>query len=228
MGSGTTVAGRPAGPPFRALILDFDGTLVDSRRSIVESMEAVLAHLGLPPVPGDQIAALIGLPLEGVFARLSKGEPETIAAMLAHYRSIFQRYSRAHSRLFPGVRETLEALQTRGIPMAIATSKSRPGLEEQLDWMGLRSFFTAWVTNTDVTEKKPHPEMAHRALAALGAVPETTLVVGDTTYDLHMGRGAGCATAGVVYGNHSREELAALAPDYLLEHFGQVAELPWQ
>ena len=213
-------------PPYRAAILDFDGTIADTRKGIVIAMEAALARHGVAS-PGEvAIASLIGLPLRVVFERLAPGaDEERRAALAASYSAAYPEIARENERLYDGVAETLEALGASGVRLAIATSKSFRGATRATQALGIARHFGIIVAADSVERPKPHPESVEKVLAHFGVEPRAALVVGDTTFDLEMGRRAGADTCAVTWGVHSREALEAERPTHVADSWTAVRRL---
>ena len=149
-------------------------------------------------------------------AGLSEEEADRAVAI---YREIFESVGVPAIVLFPGVAETLKELAARGIPMAVATSRGQHSLEMLMHQLGLDRYIPparCFGVET-VARPKPAPDLVYVILGKLGAAPEETLVVGDTTFDIEMGRNAGCHTCGVSYGNQSADTLAGAFPDYIID-----------
>ncbi|MBQ6299740.1 MAG: HAD family hydrolase [Bacteroidales bacterium] len=202
-----------------AIIFDFDGTLADTRRGILDTAQEVLRRMGREPADEQALAATIGLPLRENFTR-GAGFSETEAdEAVAIYRSIFDEVAVPSITAFPGVEEVLSTLDARGIPMAVATSRGQRSLELLMHHLGLDRYIPperCFGVET-VARPKPAPDIIYVILGKLGVKPEETLVVGDTTFDIEMGKAAGCFTCGVSYGNQSAGQLAGASPDYLLD-----------
>lgn len=194
---------------YTLLVFDWDGTLMDSEARIVACVQAAAADLGIPVPDARAAREIIGLGLQQAVARLFAEEsPATHERIATRYREHFLVLNRTRSRLFPGVEETLAALRDAGHLMAVATGKSRRGLERELDETGLRPLFHA-SRCADETFSKPHPRMLEEVMLELGAAAEDTLVIGDTEYDMQMAANAGAAALGVGYGVHSTDRLLA-------------------
>ena len=207
---------------IRNIYFDFDGTLADTTEGIVRCTMATLEQLGLPASTPERIRSVIGLPLTGCFARGTDTPPERIEEACATYRKLFNEIAVPYTTLYPGTKETLAELQARGLQLALCTSRSNNSLNALLQVLGIRSYFSAIVTNQDVTHPKPAPDIALLALERMGAQADETLVVGDTVFDLQMGRAAGCRTCGVTWGNQDRAQLQAEAPDLIIDEFREL------
>lgn len=216
----------PAPPRYRLYVFDFDGTLADSRRAVVATYRATLAALGLPTVEPERFARLMGLPLSTTFERV--GLPrEMVRPAVEEYRRQFVTVGVPLVEPFSGVLETLAALRGLGAELAVASSRGRSSLHGLLARLRIAELFGTVVAEEDAIEKKPAPGPVREVLSRLGRSPEGTVVVGDTVYDLEMGKAAGCATCGVTYGSHGAEELAAWVTDrsHLLDRFEDVLGL---
>ena len=209
---------------IRIIILDFDGTLGDTRANIVLTMTQTLAELGYPAQDEETIAATIGLPLEKGFEQLFPGiGPDDVALCATTYRAIFEKNRKLLvPKLFPHVKETLAALQEAGYVLTIASSRSYGSLKEFLREMGIEPYISYVLGANSVTRAKPHPEPVLKTLADLGYPAGEALVVGDMPVDIQMGAGAGARTCGVTYGNASRAALAAAGADVIIDDFSQL------
>ena len=196
---------------FDLIAFDWDGTLFDSTVLIVRCIQAACRDLGVVQPSDAQAAHVIGL---GLMDALRHAAP---ALPVERYRELGQRYrhhyiARQHEvMLFDGTREMLQALKARQHWLAVATGKSRPGLNEALDSARLREVFDSTRT-ADETASKPDPLMLLELMAELGAAPERTLMIGDTTHDLQLAANAGVASVAVSYGAHPVEDFARHAP----------------
>jgi phosphoglycolate phosphatase len=199
------------GRRFELLVFDWDGTLIDSAGAIVASLQAACRDLGLP-VPSDGRARhIIGLGLNDSMAYvLPDVAPEVYPRVAERYGHHF-RLRDPYTPLFPGAEQALRALRETGFLLAIATGKSRRGLERALDQTGLKTVFHATRCGEE-SASKPHPGMLTDLMEILGIEPEKTLMIGDTTHDLQMAINASVASMAAAYGAHPREQLAALQP----------------
>ena len=212
---------------IRLIILDFDGTLGDTRANIVLTMRQTLQQLGYPEQDEETIAATIGLPLEKGFEQLFPGiGPDDVALCAKTYREIFQKNRKVLvPKLFPHVKETLATLQEAGFVLTIASSRRYGSLKEFLREMGIEPYISYVLGANSVTRAKPHPEPVLKTMADLGYPADETLVVGDMPVDILMGKGAGARTCGVTYGNASRADLLAAGADLVINDFSQMLTL---
>ena len=201
------------------IILDFDGTLGDTRANIVLTMRQTLQRLGYPVAEEDEIASTIGLPLEEGFRQLLPELPEDkVLECALTYRDIFEvNRKKLVPKLFPGVKETLFRLREKGYVLTVASSRSSLSLNGFLGDMEIAEFVSYVLGADSVKMAKPHPEPVLRTMEDLGYTAAETLVVGDMPVDILMGKGAGTLTCGVTYGNSSREDLAASGADFIID-----------
>lgn len=198
---------------FDLIVFDWDGTLMDSTATIVKCIQAAAKDLGFP-VPNETAAAyVIGLGLEEALQTAVPALDATqYPRMVERYR--YHYLTQDHElTLFTGAREMLIELSHAGYFLAVATGKSRVGLNRALDAVKLLSLFDA-TRCADETFSKPHPAMLQELTRELGQDMKRTLMIGDTTHDLQMAINAGAAGVAVHYGAHSAPELAALNPLY--------------
>jgi phosphoglycolate phosphatase len=196
---------------FDLIAFDWDGTLFDSTGIIVRCIQEAVRDVG-GTVPSDEAAAyVIGLGLMQALAHAAPDVPKERYALLGErYRHHYVRQQNRIS-LFEGVLPMLQSLRERGHLLAVATGKSRNGLDEALHSVELQGRFHGSRT-ADETAGKPHPRMLQELMAEFGTVPQRTLMIGDTTHDLQMALNAGCASVGVSYGAHEPHGFAALQP----------------
>ena len=209
---------------IKLIILDFDGTLGDTRANIVLTMRRTLVRLGYAVPDEETIAATIGVPLEKGFEQMLPGiSPADVALCARTYRKIFEKCRKELvPNLFPHVMETLTALKEAGYVLTIASSRSYGSLKEFLQEMGIAPYISYVLGANSVTHAKPHPEPVLKTMADLGFQADETLVVGDMPVDIQMGKGAGARTCAVTYGNASREELIAAGADYVIDDFSEL------
>lgn len=217
---------------MKLIIFDFDGTLGDTRRNIIMTLQQTMAEQGLAVADEISCAATIGLPLEGAFHQLYPALDEVgIEACAATYRRLFDiNKEKFVPQLFPHVAETLCWLHGQGYTLTIASSRSEKSLRELLEDMAIDGYMTYALGADSVAHAKPHPEPVLKTLAALGVTADETLVVGDMPVDIMMGRSAGAVTCGVTYGNASREELEQACADHIIDDLAELKAIVscWQ
>ena len=196
---------------FDLLVFDWDGTLMDSAAAISASLQAACRDLELPVPSEEQARYVIGLGLNDALSHILPGlDPAQYPGVVDRYRVHFLQRD-AGTTLFPGAADTVTALREAGFLLAVATGKSRRGLERALDATGLKPYFHA-TRCADEGHVKPHPGMLQALMDELGAARERTLMIGDTTHDMAMARAAGAQRVGVTHGAHPREALLGYEP----------------
>lgn len=196
---------------FELLVFDWDGTLMDSAGAIVASIQASCRDLGLPVPDRERASHVIGLGLKDA---LSYAVPELPPS---DYGKLAERYRHHYLardpdiELFPGMREMLAGLKQQGYLLAVATGKSRVGLDRVLEATQLKQYFDS-SRCADETHSKPNPAMLQELMQELLTEPEATLMIGDTAHDLQMALNAGVPALAVSYGAHPRDNLTALNP----------------
>ena len=208
---------------YQLIVFDWDGTLMDSEARIVACMQQAACDLGVP-VPSDHASKdVIGLGLMEAVQRLFQGqEAEHWPLLEDAYRRHFLANELAPSPLFDGARAVIQGLAEQDCFLAVATGKSRRGLDRVLEETGLGPVFHA-TRCTDETFSKPHPQMLMEIMGYLGVVAADTLMVGDTEYDVQMAKNAGADALGVGYGVHEPERLYRHGALHCLQ---QIRELP--
>ena len=209
------------GKRFDLLVFDWDGTLHDSIAAIVAALQAACLDLGVPVPEGSHARQAIGLGLVDALRHTAPGlnaarYPEMAERYKYHYLSNDHKLC-----LFDGVSTLLEKLRSQGFVLAIATGKSRRGLDRVLEQSGMGAFFSA-SRCADECFSKPHPQMLQELTEKLIIEPEKTLMIGDTTHDIQMAINAGVDGLALSYGAHRAEQLSALNPLAVLD---SVAEL---
>jgi len=206
---------------FDLVVFDWDGTLFDSTALITRCIQAACIDLDLPR-PSDRDASyVIGMGLPEALQHAAPALPaERYHELALRYRHHYLARER-ELLLFDGTLAMLQALKERKHLLAVATGKSRRGLDDVLATVRLRGLFDATRT-ADETASKPHPLMLLELMSELGAEPDRTLMIGDTTHDLQLAANAGTASVAVSYGAHEPEALAGLAPRHVAH---SVAEL---
>ncbi len=196
---------------MKLIVLDCDGTLVDSQNGICEAMSYAFSGFGLVPPPREATLSIVGLSLPEAIAALS---PEVDAAlrvkMVERYKSAFleiRREPELHEPLFEGIAAAIESFGRRDdVMLGIATGKSRKGVDRLFAREGWAQRFTT-IQTSDEHPSKPDPSMLRAAMLETGVTADKTVMVGDTTFDMAMAVAAGTGALGVGWGYHSVEEL---------------------
>ena len=195
---------------YPLIVFDWDGTIIDSAATIAESIREASREMGLGIPSVERARHVIGL---GLHDALTAAVPELAAARYPEFVASYRRHFLARKdsmQLFQGVRELLEDLSGRHV-LAIATGKSRRGLDHDLEFHRLKPLFAA-SRCADETSPKPDPAMLLELMDELQASRETTLMIGDTSHDLEMARAAGVDALAVTYGAHPEDGLRACGP----------------
>lgn len=213
----------------KLILFDFDGTLCDTRESIVRTYHMVIDKLGLEDKDDELLASTIGTPLVKAYPFLFPHmTPEEATNAVAVHRSFWDtRQDILQPKLFPGVADTLAVLADKGYTMTIASARRRDTLKHYLDIFGVAQYFDFILGVEDVVNAKPEPEAVLVTLEHYGCDAADALMVGDMPVDILMGAGAKVATCGVTYGNSCREELAASGADYIIDEFKELLDVPF-
>jgi pyrophosphatase PpaX len=211
-------------PKLLTVLLDLDGTLIDSLRLILDSYHHTLARHGLPPRTDEEWLKGVGTPLTVQLAEW-RDEMGTIEAMIATYRDYNLKHHDRMVTVYPGVLEAVREIKAAGLQTGLVTSKNRQGALRGLKLVGLEALMDVLVCADEVTNPKPHPEPVEKAVALLGADPATTVYVGDSVHDMHSGRAAGVRTAAALWGPFGRAQLEDAKPDFWLETPGDLVRL---
>jgi len=208
---------------FDLLVFDWDGTLLDSIGAIVKAVKASCRDLGQPEPSDMQARQVIGLGLVDVLSHSVPGlSVDQFPRMVERYR--FHYLSNDHElNLFEGAAELIAKLHSAGFMLAVATGKSRNGLNRALTYSGLGPYFSS-TRCADECFSKPHPQMLEELMDELSVKPERTLMIGDTTHDLQMALNAGTYGLAVDYGAHSAGALDSLNPLARVHSISELAE----
>lgn len=209
---------------MRLVVFDVDGTIVDSQQLIVAAQHATFAEHGLEPPSRERALSIVGLSLHEAFTALV-GSDGPVASLAEGYRQAFARLRADpayHEPLFPGAAELIADLSGReDVLLGIATGKSRRGVAHLVARHGWDAVF-ATIQTADDAPSKPHPAMLHQAMAEAGVGPPDTVMIGDSTYDMVMARGARVAAVGVSWGYHDPADLLTAGAQAMV---GSYAEL---
>ncbi len=206
-------------------IFDCDGTLVDSQANICLAMEHAFDEAGMLPPSRHATRRIIGLSLvEAMRVLLPGAEAQVHADMAERYKAsylVLRNNGLEHEPLYDGIAALLSSMDESGWLLGVATGKSDRGLERCLDHHGIRGLFVTLQT-ADRHPSKPHPAMVYQALADAGAEAANAVVIGDTVYDIHMGKAAGTRTIGVNWGYHPVDKLRGAGADDIAESMDEL------
>jgi phosphoglycolate phosphatase len=217
------------GKPLKLLIFDLDGTLIDSRLDLVNSVNAMLRHFQRPELPEEIIATYVG---DGapMLIRRALGDPQDetfLGEALGYFLSYYRVHKLDHTHAYPGVPEMLAALRRgrdgSGRHMAVLSNKPVNPSRQIVEALGLKPFFDQVYGGNSFPTKKPDPEGARTLMAEAGAAPEETIIVGDSSIDVLTGQNAGAWTCGVTYG-FAPQTLQTLPPDLLVDSPQELAQ----
>lgn len=204
------------------VIFDWDGTLIDSTGKIVRSMQEAASLVSLPPLADDAVRNIIGLGLpEAILTLYPEADEASRVALRKAYSDVYIEADRTPCSLYDGVEEGLQRLEQAGHSVAIATGKSRAGLDRVLKNLGWLDRFRA-SRCADETASKPHPLMLEQLIAECAVNPSDVFMVGDTEYDLAMAQNAGVHGIGVSYGAHEASRLYSHSPLAVIDHFSEL------
>lgn len=215
---------------IRAVLLDLDGTLLDTAPELAAAANAMLAGQGLRPLPAGEIRDFIGQGIPRLVERClqAAGMPLPCARLEPALRSFGAHYRRLNgtlSRTFPGVPEALERMRAASLRLACVTNKAAAFTAPLLDKTGLAPFFDTVVTSDQVGRRKPHPEPFLHACRVLGVAPAEAAVVGDSANDAEAARAAGCRVLLVSYGYSEGRDVRTLDCDAVVASLGEAADL---
>jgi phosphoglycolate phosphatase len=206
-------------------ILDIDGTLVDSRQILKTTADAAFIDLGMTPPPYEELRKIVGLSLREGLAQLAPTlDANQIDALVDHYRRTFQDLHKDPAfiePLYEGAAALLDRLKREGWLIAMATGKSRRGVETIMAMHGWADLFDT-THCADDGPGKPHPAMVQEALRVLGVAPRQAVMIGDTAHDVLMAKAAGVRTLGVAWGFHTRREIEDSGADEVVNTFAEL------
>lgn len=215
----------------RAVLIDLDGTLLDTIPDLSAAANLMLAELGRPALDEALIRTFVGkgIPrlVERVLAAACDGAPDAVQfpPALAAYERCYEKVNGAHTTVYPGVIEGLDALRAQGLPLACVTNKSARFTLPLLDQQKLRPYFAEVVAGDDLPRKKPDPDQLLHAAARLDVTPCDLLMIGDSVNDVQAARAAGCPVFCVDYGYNEGGDVRALDVDAIVASLSEAARL---
>ncbi|HCU23995.1 MAG TPA: hypothetical protein DF383_03180, partial [Deltaproteobacteria bacterium] len=206
------------------LIFDLDGTLIDSKQDIADSLNEALIQEGLATLPQKKIEELVGYGAKKfVYDALGRPSEEVLARVFLNFWKCYDDSLLKQTRLYPGVMDFLETHSH--LPMAVVTNKPEIFSEKILVGLGIRDRFRWLIGGDSLPVQKPDPQVLNPIFQEFGGTLQG-LMVGDSHVDIECGKAAGFKTCAVTYGFRSREDLSKLTPDFLIDDFSALAELP--
>lgn len=226
--------GRYKGRRAAAFVFDLDGTLIDSGEDIARSGNFVRGRFRLPALPLATVIGFVGDGVEMLLRRCLAHDvrsgradlpvtPETLAEGLAVFREHYGRHLLDHTRLYPGVLETL--MRFRAFPLLLATNKPCEFTDAILQGLGIRDAFAAITAGDETPARKPDPEHLRRVLAGIPVSPEDVVVVGDSPNDVAAAHAFGAVAVGCTYGLVEAGRIRAAGPDLVIDSIGELAGL---
>ncbi|MDT3377134.1 HAD-IA family hydrolase [Labrys neptuniae] len=215
---------------MKLVLFDVDGTLLDSQHLIHACLVETFKGMGRPPLPRAEMLSIVGLSLVPAIQRLFGDDTsaDDIEKAAGFYREAF--LARVNDPafappLFPGAAEAVAELRRRDdVILGLATGKSRRGVDRILESFGWEGLF-ATIQTADTAPSKPDPGMIVQGASEVGLRPEDAIMIGDTSFDILMGRSAGARTIGVSWGNHPVSDLTEAGADHIIDDFGQLLPL---
>lgn len=208
---------------YKTILFDLDGTLLDTNELIISSfMHTLTSFLPERTISRDEIIQSMGGTLYDILATYA---PDRVEEMVQVYREYNIRQHDEMVVAFPYVVEVIKELHHKGVKMGVVTTKQRSTVEMGLKLCDLSPYMQAVVTIQDIENPKPHPEPVLKAMALLGAIPESTLMVGDSSVDIEAAQRAGIDSAGVVWSLKGEEYLRAYSPTHMLQDMREILAL---
>jgi phosphoglycolate phosphatase len=215
----------------KLILFDLDGTLVDSVPDLATAIDAMMEALGLPARGEAQVREWVGNGMERLVRRALvgqlQGEPDEALLQQGFpvFRDAYHRYNGENSRLYPGVRETLDYLHSDGFPLGCITNKAHEFTLPALQLLDLERYFKIILSGDSLPEKKPHPLPLLHAAEQLGTIPEKSLMVGDSINDVKAARAAGFSIICVSYGYNHGQDIREAQPDAVIDRFDDLLAL---
>jgi phosphoglycolate phosphatase len=215
----------------KAVLIDLDGTLLDTVLDLHAAANGMLADLGRPPVSVEAIRAYVGRGIPNLVKRVLAGAREAAddpapppSAALESFKRHYAHFNGRAARPFPGVLEGLEALRRLGLPLGVITNKAQDFTLPLLERTGLMPYFAVTVAGDMLPKSKPDPMPLIWACGRLNVSPADTLMIGDSVHDFHAARAAGCQVFLVPYGYNEGQDVRALAADAIVGSLLEAAQ----
>ncbi|MBQ4810978.1 HAD-IA family hydrolase [Pseudoalteromonas luteoviolacea] len=208
---------------YKLVILDWDGTVMDTVPKIVNTINRVADQYAIPRASEDDTKSIIGLSLETALETLFPADAHRSTELAQAYKHIYKEVDSTPTKLFDGVEKVLKQLVDQGVKIAVATGKSRQGLNRLMVETGLESYFITTRT-ADEAQSKPSPDMLNQIITELSVAPKDAVMIGDTTIDMEMARQAGIDAIGVTLGVATSEQLEATSAMFIADEFEQLIE----
>ena len=206
---------------MQAVLFDLDGTLISTDVMANRMLEVLIQRHRNGPFPDEIRRSFRGMPTRQILAHI---DPERVDELLLECVELQNEY-RELSHLFPGIYETLNALQEADIRLGVITAQAAPEMNAMRKHFPLDEFIQVWVSADDVLNPKPNPEPIHKVLEILDVTTQSTLFVGDSHYDIQAGKRAGVQTGAALWGRRDPQELFILEPDHAFQHPEEIQEL---
>lgn len=219
--------------PFTTIAFDLDGTLVDSVPDLTAAVDSMLIELSKPPAGNEKVRDWVGNGVEVLVQRALSGQTEICPLLSGDQVSQAQRlfdkyyrqYSGSYSQLYPGVRETLVSLKHAGFRLLVITNKRAEFTHPVLTGFDLADLFDMVICGDTLANKKPAPDQLLHAMEQWQLPPEQLLMVGDSRNDVGAARASGVAICALTYGYNHGEDIRLSEPDWVMDHFTQLASL---
>lgn len=219
-------------PAIKAVLIDLDGTLLDTVLDLHAAADAMLADLGRPPVAVADIRAYVGRGIPNLVKRVLAGTldaaddpappPEQALASFKHH---YAHFNGRRATPFPGVMDGLDAFKAKGLPLGVITNKAQAFTLPLLERTGLAPYLSVIVSGDSLPKPKPDPMPLVWACGRLNVSPADTLMIGDSVHDFHAGRAAGCRTFLVPYGYNEGQDVRGLECDAIVSSLVEAATL---
>jgi phosphoglycolate phosphatase len=206
------------------LVFDLDGTLIDSKRDLADSVNATRAWMGYAPIPDDHVYSYVGDGAPMLVRRALPGvSEEDLARALRYFLDYYREHMLDATTLYPGVRDALDRLHEARVPLAILTNKPVRFSERLIERLDLSGHFFRIYGGNSFGEKKPHPMGLEKLMAESGAARDRSVMIGDSAVDVRTARNARTQACGVAWG-FQPETFADAPPDYVIGEMGELAD----